>query len=324
MRASLVECVASIAEHELPEGRWQDLLPFLNQCTQAAVAEHRASSVTLFKALAESVPAFLAPHFPALQTVCMKGLRDESDLVRRASLFAVSGILGALQAGTACSTLSSVVPPHAMPVQPGATSTRPAGLAGADKTHTALLQQLMAPTIDVLEACISASISTGALDDAHNGISLLLEIIEEPLPLLVDCFPRIVRLSLTTTCSREVELELRNHASQVRVSPLCTRGHTSPYTRGHHVSILTSVFHSQHLTLLTQLAMPSSCWCPPWRCTQQGGPAPRQRHASRQQRTSWPESRQRGHIHIHLVLLVANRHAATRGAVRSDRVDGCA
>ena len=73
----------------------------------------------------------------------------------------------------------------------------------------------MPPTIDVLEACISASISTGSLDDAHNGISLLLEIIEEPLPLLTDCLPRIVRLSLTTTCSNEVELELRNHASQV-------------------------------------------------------------------------------------------------------------
>lgn len=73
----------------------------------------------------------------------------------------------------------------------------------------------MPPTIDVLEACINASISTGALDDAHNGISLLLEIIEEPMPLLVDCLPRIVRLSVTTTCSREVELELRNHASQV-------------------------------------------------------------------------------------------------------------
>lgn len=94
VRASLVECVAGIAQHELPEDRWPELLPFLNQCTQSPAAEYRASSVTLFKALAESVPAFLAPHFPALQAVCMKGLRDDSDLVRRASLFAVSGILG--------------------------------------------------------------------------------------------------------------------------------------------------------------------------------------------------------------------------------------
>lgn len=94
MRSSLVECVAGIAEQELPDDRWSDLLPFLNQCTQSPNAEHRASSVTLFKALAESVPAFLAPHFADLQSVCMKGLRDENDLVRRASLFAVSGILG--------------------------------------------------------------------------------------------------------------------------------------------------------------------------------------------------------------------------------------
>lgn len=279
MRASLVECVASIAEHELPEGRWQDLLPFLNQCTQAPVAEHRASSVTLFKALAESVPAFLAPHFPALQAVCVKGLRDESDLVRRASLFAVSGILGALRLALPshdtlrqfCTVMSFLLRPRQGSRGSLHPWTRPAGLAGADKTHTALLQQLMAPTIDVLEACISASISTGALDDAHNGISLLLEIIEEPLPLLVDCFPRIVRLSLTTTCSREVELELRNHASQVCPPPSGAPSAT-PHAHLQPAVTLATVLPPRPSTLLVPLATRGSCSCPAWRCAQVSAP----------------------------------------------------
>lgn len=95
VRASLFECVATLAVNELPEGKWPQLLPFLQQCTESPQQEHRARSVTLFNALAEKVPGSMSQHFPALQAICLKGLKDSNAVVRRASLFAVSGVFGA-------------------------------------------------------------------------------------------------------------------------------------------------------------------------------------------------------------------------------------
>jgi hypothetical protein len=72
--------------------------------------------------------------------------------------------------------------------------------------------------LDVLEECIDATLTAAgsAHGDAHQGISLLLEIIEEPQALLQASTHRVVQLALKTTCSRDVDLELRSHACQAR------------------------------------------------------------------------------------------------------------
>jgi hypothetical protein len=59
------------------------------------------------------------------------------------------------------------------------------------------------------------SAGEGAQDDAHAGVSMLLEIIEGRHPMLQQCMPRVIQLVLRTACSQAVDLELRGHACQV-------------------------------------------------------------------------------------------------------------
>lgn len=208
VRRALVDTVAEAAKRDLPTNAWPALLPFLNDLAQSADASHRVAAMALFAALAESSPAPLSPHFAALHGVALRGLQDASKEVQLSSLNACNALLGAR-----CRTPGH--PPGTLAhAHPRAVSPRPraAGMAAQDGSDTAALQQMMDPVLGIIEAAAGA----GDVPVLTKGVTVLLEAIEAPQPLLQHCLLRVVAVAGRAAANAQLDLGARGHCSQVR------------------------------------------------------------------------------------------------------------
>lgn len=78
--------IGALARILVPAGQWQELLPFLFQCTQSTDPTLRQVALGLFESLAETIGDVLRPHFATMHQLLVQGLQDKDNGVRLASL----------------------------------------------------------------------------------------------------------------------------------------------------------------------------------------------------------------------------------------------
>uniref|UniRef100_A0A453IG63 Importin N-terminal domain-containing protein n=1 Tax=Aegilops tauschii subsp. strangulata TaxID=200361 RepID=A0A453IG63_AEGTS len=87
VRRASANVVSIIAKYAVPAGEWQELLPFLFQCSQSPQEEHREVALILFSSLTETIGTTFQSHLNDLQPILLKCLQDEtSSRVRIAAL----------------------------------------------------------------------------------------------------------------------------------------------------------------------------------------------------------------------------------------------
>eukprot|EP01094_Clydonella_sp_ATCC50884_P021161 TRINITY_DN4587_c0_g1_i1.p1 TRINITY_DN4587_c0_g1~~TRINITY_DN4587_c0_g1_i1.p1 ORF type:complete len:1096 (-),score=349.00 TRINITY_DN4587_c0_g1_i1:1021-4242(-) len=93
LRSALADVTAVIARIEVPEGKWDEVLDFMFQCTQVESADHRQMGIYLFKEMMETVGNLVELRFDALQDLVAKALVDSEMEVRFAAMPALAAFV---------------------------------------------------------------------------------------------------------------------------------------------------------------------------------------------------------------------------------------
>jgi hypothetical protein len=92
-RLSVAALIASIARLTVPKKQWENLLEFLLQLFRSSDNSQREIAMMLFRALSDSIPTSLKPHFKTMQAIFITGMKDPEPKVRIEALKAISALV---------------------------------------------------------------------------------------------------------------------------------------------------------------------------------------------------------------------------------------
>ncbi|XP_078444426.1 ARM repeat superfamily protein [Wolffia australiana] len=179
VRRASVNVVSIIAKYAVPAGEWPELLPFLFQCNQSPLEDHKEVSLILFSSLTETIGSTFQSNLEELQPVLLKCLQDEtSTRVRVAALKAVGSLIEFINDG------NDIV---------------------------RLFRNFIPSILSVSRQCLA----NGEDDVAAIAFEIFDELIESPAPLLSDSIKSIVQFSLEVCSSQNLEIHIRDQAIQL-------------------------------------------------------------------------------------------------------------
>ncbi|VAI07515.1 unnamed protein product [Triticum turgidum subsp. durum] len=179
VRRGSANVVSIIAKYAVPAGEWQELLPFLFQCSQSPQEEHREVALILFSSLTETIGTTFQSHLNNLQPILLKCLQDEtSSRVRIAALKAVGSFIEYVNEG------GDIVK---------------------------MFRDFVPSILNVSRQCLA----NGDDDVASIAFEIFDELIESPAPLLGDSVRSIVQFSLEVCSNQDMEINIRQQAIQI-------------------------------------------------------------------------------------------------------------
>ncbi|KAM3314367.1 hypothetical protein ACQJBY_033291 [Aegilops geniculata] len=179
VRRGSANVVSIIAKYAVPAGEWQELLPFLFQCSQSPQEEHREVALILFSSLTETIGTTFQSHLNDLQPILLKCLQDEtSSRVRIAALKAVGSFIEYVNEG------GDIVK---------------------------MFRDFVPSILNVSRQCLA----NGDDDVASIAFEIFDELIESPAPLLGDSVRSIVQFSLEVCSNQDMEINIRQQAIQI-------------------------------------------------------------------------------------------------------------
>ncbi|KAK1594076.1 hypothetical protein QYE76_027184 [Lolium multiflorum] len=179
VRKASANVVSIIAKYAIPAGEWQELLPFLFQCSQSPQEEHREVALILFSSLTETIGTTFQSHLNDLQPILLKCLQDEtSSKVRIAALKAVGSFIEYVNEG------GDIVK---------------------------MFRDFVPSILNVSRQCLA----NGDEDVASIAFEIFDELIESPAPLLGDSVRSIVQFSLEVSSNHDLEINIRQQAIQI-------------------------------------------------------------------------------------------------------------
>jgi hypothetical protein len=175
VRSTVATLISSLALHEVPTGKWPELMVFINTCASSANEDQREISMKLLQLLGESMGTHLQPHFNDLKNLYAAALQDPQSLkVRVASMRAACALIEFLEE---------------------------ADLRG--------FQSLVPLMIEVLQQCVV----NGAESEAVEFLDVFSEIASHPFPILDQAFPAFIELLLQVIVHDKLEVSTRASAS---------------------------------------------------------------------------------------------------------------
>eukprot|EP00899_Mesostigma_viride_P014208 jgi/Mesvir1/22789/Mv14177-RA.1 len=177
VRRACADVVSVIAKHTLPLGQWHELMPFLLEASRSPQEGHREVALVLFNSLTETIVEHLRPHFATLLGIFLQGLKDHSVPVRVAALKA---------AGTVVTWIT-------------------------DEKEVVLFRELVPAMMDVARAALAS----GDDDPAILTFEIFDDLVENPLPMLMQAMPAIVAFASEVASNAEYSLSVRYQASQL-------------------------------------------------------------------------------------------------------------
>ncbi|GAB9462647.1 Importin-like protein [Globisporangium polare] len=175
VRSAVATLISSLALHEVPTGKWPELMIFINTCASSASEDQRETAMKLLQLLGESMGTYLQPHFNDLKSLYATALQDPQSLkVRVASMRAASALVEFLEE----------------PDLRGFTT-------------------LVPMQIEVLQQCVV----NGAESEAVEFLDVFSEIASHPFPILDQAFPAFIELLLQVIVHDKLEVSTRASAS---------------------------------------------------------------------------------------------------------------
>lgn len=175
VRSAVATLISSLALHEVPAGKWPELMIFINTCASSSSEDQREISMKLLQLLSESMGTHLQPHFNDLKTLYAAGLQDPQSLkVRVASMRAACAIVEFLE-----------------------------------EHDLRNFQSLVPLQIAVLQQCVV----NGAEPEAVEFLDVFSEIASHPFPILDQSFPAFIELLLQVIVHDKLEVSTRASAS---------------------------------------------------------------------------------------------------------------
>eukprot|EP01110_Echinostelium_bisporum_P009977 TRINITY_DN3465_c0_g1_i1.p1 TRINITY_DN3465_c0_g1~~TRINITY_DN3465_c0_g1_i1.p1 ORF type:complete len:1087 (+),score=415.45 TRINITY_DN3465_c0_g1_i1:159-3419(+) len=110
IRHKLCSGIAELGAILIPEGQWQELLPYLFNRTKSENEIHREAALSIFGGLASNMGSGFKPYFNVLKDVLATGLNDPSVKVRIAALSATSSLLQTLQEPNEKNSFQDLIP----------------------------------------------------------------------------------------------------------------------------------------------------------------------------------------------------------------------
>jgi len=95
-RHKICDCIAEVADSVNEGGQWQQLLPFVLDCSRAPNEGLREASLIIFSQLASSLGSLLLPNLEIIKGTLLKGLTDPDFKVQLAALNATSSFVQCL------------------------------------------------------------------------------------------------------------------------------------------------------------------------------------------------------------------------------------
>lgn len=167
--------VSAIAKCTVPQGKWNDLLTFLLQCSKECNPRFRELGLLLFRVLVETIGSSMKQHFSTLFAIFSSGLNDSgSQTVREESLKALSALFQTVESEEQVEQFKPVVP----------------GICGV----------------------IQSSISNGNDNVASHGFELLEEFAESPIPLIDDHFTNIIPFAMGVILENSISMTVRERS----------------------------------------------------------------------------------------------------------------
>lgn len=175
VRSTVATLIAALALHEIPAGKWPELMIFINTCASSASEDQREIAMKLLQLLGESMGTQLQPHFADLKNLYAAALQDPQSLkVRVGSMRAACGIIEFLEEGDLRS-----------------------------------FRELVPLMIQVLQQCVA----NGAESEAVEFLDVFSEIASHPYPILDQSFPAFIELLLQVILHTDLEVSTRASAS---------------------------------------------------------------------------------------------------------------
>ncbi|KAF1332198.1 Importin-like protein, partial [Globisporangium splendens] len=175
VRSAVATLISSLALHEVPSGKWPELMIFINTGASSGSEDQREISMKLLQLLGESMGTHLQPHFNDLKNLYIAALQDPQSLkVRVASMRAACALIEFLEESD---------------------------LRG--------FQTLVPLMIEVLQQCIV----NGAESEAVEFLDMFSEIASHPFPILDQAFPAFIELLLQVIVHDKLEVSTRASAS---------------------------------------------------------------------------------------------------------------
>ncbi|KAI9225510.1 MAG: armadillo-type protein [Piptocephalis tieghemiana] len=173
-RHTIARAISTIAQMEVTEGTWPELLPFVNQCCNAAVAGHREVGVYILQTLFELSADHFTEHFSEVMATLRARLADPESLTVRS------------HAVTAIGELATYVEEE-------------------NKADVRAIQDTIPGILSVIEQNISA----GEDDQAKKGLEILETFLTLETPLLNKHFAQVIEFTLKIGGTQEVDEEVR-------------------------------------------------------------------------------------------------------------------
>lgn len=175
VRTTVASLVAALALHELPAGKWPELLAFINSCATTGNADQREVAMKLLQLLGEAMGTELQPHFASLKQLFGAALQDPEALAVR---------VGAMRA--ACALVEFL-----------------------EEADLRSFRELVPLMMTVLQQCVG----NGAETEAVEFLDVFSEIASHPFPLLDQSFPQFIELLLQIILAEQLEVSTRASAS---------------------------------------------------------------------------------------------------------------
>ncbi|TYZ62525.1 hypothetical protein PybrP1_012707 [[Pythium] brassicae (nom. inval.)] len=175
VRSAVATLIASLALHEVPAGKWPELMVYINTLAASASEDQREIAMKLLQLLGESMGTHLQPHFNGLKPIYAAALQDAQSLkVRVASMRAACALVDFLEDHDLRS-----------------------------------FQSLVPLQLTVLQQCVA----NGAEPEAVEFLDVFSEIASNPFPILDQAFPAFIELLLQVIVHDKLEVSTRASAS---------------------------------------------------------------------------------------------------------------
>lgn len=176
VRGSIIQLIATLGKHQLPNNSWPELLAFVQQCSTSAVEVHREIAMQCFYCLSDTIGE--EADFNEIKHIFARGLQDpQSVRVRTMAMKA------------ACSLFTYL----------------------SDSEEIVQFQELVPYMMEVLKLCLM----NGEEAEAIEFIDIFGDLAETSSPVLNPSMVPFVHLMLQSLLNEQLELSTRDSAANV-------------------------------------------------------------------------------------------------------------
>ena len=178
VRHSLAVLIAAVCKHQIPMGQWNEVLVFVQQCTQHAEDDHRCLGMMMLKLLTETIGQHLQSQFADLRAVYLHALQEgTSAKVRVAALKAASAMVEFL----------------------------------SDESEVVNFRDLIVPMLSAVKLCVD----NGDDQEAIEAFEVFGELVQSPTPIITHSLAPLVQYLLALVIDQGKEVRLRDSAGML-------------------------------------------------------------------------------------------------------------